>query len=81
MGELGIRPDVIDRCQNHIEAKKVTRTYQRQKLMADRKEAFDRLGDRLQLLAGKTNSTVVADLGEEERVSARAAVTWRNRTG
>lgn len=45
MGEMGIRPDVIDRCLNHIEARKVTRTYQRQELLDDRRRAFQRLGE------------------------------------
>lgn len=50
MGELGIRPDVIDRCQNHVEVSKVTRTYQRQELLFERRQAFNRLGDHLVLL-------------------------------
>jgi integrase len=47
MGELGIAPEVIDRCLNHREAKKVTRTYQRQKMMPQRKAAFEALGAHL----------------------------------
>lgn len=47
MGELGVRPDVIDRCQNHIEQKRVTRTYQRQELLLERKKAFLLLGAKL----------------------------------
>jgi integrase len=50
MGELGIRPDVIDRALNHIEKNKVTRIYQRQELLEDRKRAFRLLGKRLEMI-------------------------------
>jgi integrase len=60
MGELGIRSDVIDRCQNHIEGKKVTRIYQRQELLPERVEAFRTLGDRLELLRRGETERVVA---------------------
>lgn len=57
MGELGIRPDVIDRCQNHIEANRITKTYQQQQLLEERKNAFDLLGTHLTMLLN-TNSKV-----------------------
>lgn len=60
MGELGIRPDVIDRCLNHVEAKVVTRTYQRQELLPERAEAFRMLGERLELLTRPGSGNVVA---------------------
>jgi integrase len=47
MGELGIAPDVIDRCLNHREAKKAMRTYQRQKMLPQRKAAFEARGAHL----------------------------------
>ena len=56
MGELGIRSDVIDRCQNHVDDKKVKRIYQRQELMAERQQAFVLLGDRLALLSRSEHS-------------------------
>jgi integrase len=59
MGELGIRSDVIDRCQNHVEGKKVTRIYQRQELLPERAEAFRMLGDRLELLRRSETDRVV----------------------
>ena len=59
MGELGIRPDVIERCLNHIEQKKVTRTYQRQELKAEQKEAWRLLGARLDLLTRTDSDNVV----------------------
>jgi len=50
MGELGIRSDVIDRCQNHVEENRMKRIYQRQELKAEQKEAWNILGERLSLL-------------------------------
>lgn len=59
MGEMGIRPDVIDRCLNHVESRKVTRTYQRQELHAEREDAFHRLGRLLERLqSGKPDNVV-----------------------
>lgn len=52
MGELGFTAEVIDRCLNHKEAKKVTRTYQRQKMMPQRLAAFEALGAHLVALLG-----------------------------
>ncbi|AQS50511.1 hypothetical protein PAEH1_01260 [Paenalcaligenes hominis] len=52
MGELGVSPEVIDRCLNHRETKKVTRIYQRQRMMPQRKQAFDLLGEYLTELLG-----------------------------
>lgn len=52
MGELGVSSDVIDRCLNHRESKKITRIYQRQKMLPQRAEAFNLLGDHLIELLG-----------------------------
>ncbi len=60
MGELGVLPDVIDRCLNHIEPRKVTRTYQRQVKLQERMQAFKVLGDRLEILARGQESKVVS---------------------
>lgn len=59
MGELGVRDDVIDRCLNYKEARRVTRTYQREELLADRAEAFCRLGERLEILSRGADSRVM----------------------
>lgn len=59
MGDLGIRPDVIDRALNHVEVRKVTRTYQRQELLAERQAAFAALGQILERLASGEASKVV----------------------
>ena len=50
MGSLGVRPDVIEKCLNHIEQNRVQRTYQRQKLESEQAEAWRLLGERLELL-------------------------------
>lgn len=50
MGDLGIRPDVIERCLNHVESNRIQRTYQRQKLENEQAEAWRKLGARLELL-------------------------------
>ncbi len=50
MQALGVSGEVIDRCLNHTEANKVTRTYQRDELLPQRAEAFKRLGEHLDVL-------------------------------
>jgi integrase len=52
MGELGVLDQVIERCLNHTEENKIKRTYQRQQLLAARKDAFALLGNKLEVLAG-----------------------------
>lgn len=52
MGELGVLDQVIERCLNHTEENKIKRTYQRQQLLAARKDAFALLGHKLEVLAG-----------------------------
>jgi integrase len=59
MGNLGIAPDVIEKCLNHTEENKVKRVYQRQKLEMEQAEAWQVLGNRLNLLANLDNSNVV----------------------
>lgn len=50
MGSLGVRPDVIELCLNHIEQNKMKKTYQLHTLVPEQKEAWQRLGNRLYLL-------------------------------
>jgi integrase len=50
MGELGIAPDVIEKCLNHTQENKIQRIYQRQKLHAEQAQAWRVLGERLQIL-------------------------------
>lgn len=57
MGCHGVRPDVIERCLNHKEKSRIVATYQQQSLLAERKEAWRLLGERLTAL---TSDNVIA---------------------
>ena len=65
MGDLGVHSDVIDRCLNHRETKKVTRTYQRQKMLAQRQAAFEQLGARYTQLLGPADKWLCGATGVE----------------
>jgi integrase len=58
MAELGVLPDVIERCLNHTEQTKVKRIYQRAQYEAPMREAWQRLDERLALLADKPSNVV-----------------------
>lgn len=58
MGTLGVRPDVIEKCLNHVEQNRLVRIYQRQTLQAEQMQAWRLLGERLELLSSKTSSNV-----------------------
>jgi len=63
MGNLGVRPDVIDKCLNHREPNRLHRIYQRQILRAEQAEAWRLLGERLELLAGDSDNVVTLNRG------------------
>ncbi|WP_263596288.1 tyrosine-type recombinase/integrase [Pandoraea terrae] len=50
MGELGVRPDVIEKCLNHLDENRMRRVYQRAVKKEEQIEAWRLLGDRLDLL-------------------------------
>ena len=58
MGGLGVRPDVIEKCLNHVEQNALVRIYQRQSLEAEQREAWRLLGERLALLLEKPDNVV-----------------------
>jgi len=60
MGNLGVRPDVIERCLNHIEQNRMKRTYQHQTLEPEKKEAWNLLGIKLELLTDITAKNKIA---------------------
>ncbi|MFA5924788.1 MAG: site-specific integrase [Methylococcaceae bacterium] len=64
MGDLGIAPDVIEKCLNHTEENKVKRIYQRQKMELEQAQAWRVLGDRLNLLVNADASNVVLMYGK-----------------
>ena len=59
MGALGIRPDVIEKCLNHVEQNTLKRIYQRQELKAEQAEAWRLLGERVELLLNTTADNII----------------------
>ncbi|AZS78854.1 site-specific integrase [Achromobacter spanius] len=55
MGELGIAENVVEKCLNHAEQTQLVKVYQRQKMLPQRREAFDALGAHLTKLLGDPN--------------------------
>jgi integrase len=52
MNALGALPEVAERCLNHMEENKIKRIYQRYGYEAEMKQAWEKLGERLELLTG-----------------------------
>lgn len=69
MGDLGVRPDVIERCLNHVEPNRIARTYQRQKLLDEQAEAWRVLGERLDLLTDTAISVSNIVVGRFDRAA------------
>ncbi len=70
MQDLGIRPDVIERCLNH-RPEGIVAVYQRADLLPERRAAFDAWGDELTRLIA-TAATNVTDLRSKPARKARA---------
>lgn len=60
MGNLGILPDVIEKCLNHTEQNKMKRVYQRQELKTEQSQAWFKLGERLESLTRLDGKNVIA---------------------
>jgi hypothetical protein len=58
MAELGLMPDVIERCLNHSEENKMKRIYQRAQYEEPMRNAWRVWGERLALLDGKAANVV-----------------------
>jgi integrase len=58
MGRLGVRPDVIEKCLNHVQTNRLVRVYQRQELRCEMAEAWRLLGERLELLTTEQGNVV-----------------------
>ena len=58
MAELGLMPDVIERCLNHTEENKMKRIYQRAQYEEPMRNAWRLWGERLTLLEGKAANVV-----------------------
>lgn len=59
MADLGVLPDVVERCLNHTEENKMKRIYQRAKYEGPMRDAWRLLGERLELLEKKPNNVKV----------------------
>jgi len=59
MTALGILPDIADRCLNHVEQNKLRRTYMQHSYTQEKKDAWDLLGERLELLTNLQAINVV----------------------
>ena len=72
MGESGVMSEVIERCLNHKEHRKVVRTYQRQELLPERREAWRTLGDVLDAILKDTPRKVVPiDIAARQRLATQ----------
>jgi integrase len=58
MGNIGVRPDVIEKCLNHIEQNRIKRIYQRQTLRPEMRDAWKLLGEHLQRLTANTTNVL-----------------------
>lgn len=65
MGDLGVRPDVIEKCLNHVEQNRLIRIYQRQKLETEQRAAWILLGDHLQEIIYGQNTNTDTDTDTE----------------
>ena len=58
MGNVNVRPDVIEKCLNHVEQNKMKKTYQHQALIAEQQQAWMLLGKRLAMIINSDTSNV-----------------------
>lgn len=54
MQSMKVRPDIIDKCLNHVEDDKIRQTYQRAEMQAEMQSAWLRLGEKLEQLIRET---------------------------
>lgn len=66
MQSLGVVPDVIERCLNHVEPNKLRRTYQTYDYAHEKREAWRLLGERLTLIL--TAPTNVVTLNRKAKI-------------
>lgn len=59
MTMLGVLPEVAERCLNHTEENRIKRTYQRHTYANEMREAWWKLGERLELLTKQHQDNVV----------------------
>jgi integrase len=66
MVALGVRPDVVERCLNHSIENKVQRIYQRHSYAAEMQQAWQLLGERLQLLNANQSNVLTLNRSAEK---------------
>lgn len=71
MGDLGIRPDVIERCLNH-RPEGIAAVYQRADLLPERRAAFDAWGAKLEALMATASPDNVTALPDRTQRNAGA---------
>jgi integrase len=59
MTELGVLPEVAERCLNHLEPNRIKRTYQQFSYWPQMVDAWNRLGDKLAHLTDSDNSNIL----------------------
>ena len=64
MATLGVAPEVIERCLNHIEQNKVRRIYQRYSYAPEMEKAWELLGSRLEALTSDKPLAKVVPIGK-----------------
>lgn len=63
MAELGTLPDVIERCLNHTEENKMKRIYQRATFEGAMRNAWQILGERIELLSNLPSNVITLKVG------------------
>lgn len=64
MATLGVRPEIIERCLNHIEQNKVRRIYQRYSYEPEMKQAWELLGERVEVLVSENRSAKIIAINQ-----------------
>ena len=59
MGRLRVSPEVIEKCLNHTEESKLKKTYQHQELKEEQRQAWQLLGDQLNLILNPSDNIVL----------------------
>jgi len=72
MVQLGVLPDVVERCLNHTEPNKLKRIYQRASYEVPMRDAWRLLGDRLDLLHRRATGEVTNVVAGQFRVAEAA---------
>lgn len=75
MVALGVLPEVAERCLNHVEENKVKRIYQRHSYEKEMREAWQMLGERLELLTSESITTSNSHLYSVKHAALSAEAT------